>query len=148
MTATDPGTFSHEFIKQMAFDILTESEDGSRLDPNDLQMVEWALNGRLTTSGLVYLHNIYCDVISGTYRRKWLHGIEYLTIGQDGAVFWKGSQVEFFSLAWAGSPAGYMAARNLAIRCIAIEEMGGSPDVVSCIFDWHDGPVVLQGVFI
>lgn len=148
MNATNPETITPELVKQMASDILAGSEDGSLLDPDDLQMTEWAVNGMLLISSLVYFCNMHRDVISGTYRKKWLHGIEHLTLGHDGAVFWKGSQVEFFSITWARSAAGYMAARNLAVRCIAIEEMGGSPDVVSCIFDWHNGPDVLQGVFI
>lgn len=84
-------------IIDMAIAVLRETEDGEKLAPVDLALVEYAVNGALNEAGEVAFYDLHDRAIGQVYRKPWFHGIEGLTKDHEGYVYWKGQQVEHFS---------------------------------------------------
>jgi hypothetical protein len=108
-----------------AVEILRNTNDGMRLNPTDLELVEQAANSWLTEEGEVALSELLSDVTTGEYftsSRRWFQGIEHLTRDHQGHVYWRSARVEHFSFS-----DGYeekQAAVTLAARCRALETKG------------------------
>jgi hypothetical protein len=108
-----------------AVEILRKTNDGMRLNPTDLALVERAANSWLTEEGEVALSELLSDVTTGEYftsSRRWFHGIEHLSRDYQGHVYWRSARVEHFSFS-----DGYeekQAAVTLAARCRALETKG------------------------
>lgn len=82
---------------EQACEILKRTHDGEDLSPSDLRLVQEAVNGNLTPAGKVAFSDLYAQVLSGEYRRPWLHGVEHLTIRHNGDVYWRDVRVENFT---------------------------------------------------
>ena len=111
-------------IHDQAIAILEKTEDGSRLTPEDLKLVETAVNGWLTEAGEVAFAQLYAAVASGDYLVKphWFHDVEHLTRDHEGYVYWKNRCVEHYS--YDDKAREKAAAERLASRCRALEAKG------------------------
>lgn len=107
-----------------AIRILDLSSDGDELQPNDLRLVEMAVNGHLNAAGLDAFDRLHASVMSGLYRAKkqWFHGLEHLTQNMVGYVYWKGVSVEHFDFSDEEKEA--VAAHELVAKCRQLEANG------------------------
>ena len=121
---------------KMSIEILERTNDGDSLTPQDLAIVEGAVNGFLTDEGKQYFRELHSKVMSGSYKKPWFHDIENLTIDNTGFVYWKGKQIEHYNLSWAYTEEGKKSAQNLAERCRIIESRGQEVNTRSVVWDW------------
>lgn len=106
----------------MAIEILRATDDGERLDPTDLYLVQETVNGNITELGEVAFYALHNRVMAGEYKKPWLCGVENLTIDHEGFVYWKGIEVEHYS--FQDAERERKAAEELASRCRHLEEIG------------------------
>lgn len=126
----------HE-ICDRSCEILQRTDDGDRLDPRHLKLIELAVNGALNEKGLQALSDLHKMVMTTGYIKPFFHGIEHLTIDNIGYVYWKGTQVEHYTLSWAYSDKAKKEALELARRCKVIEGRGEKPDYRNTIWTWE-----------
>ena len=122
---------------QMATEILRMTNDGDSLDVWDMKLLESAVNGFLNEAGYQKFKELYSQVIAGDYTLPWLHGIEHLTLDQEGYVYWKGQHVEHYDIPWAYSEKAKLQAEELARRCKILEEQGKEINSVTAIWSWE-----------
>jgi hypothetical protein len=108
----------------IAIDILRASNDGNRLEPCDLKLVELATNGYLNETGEAALMQLRAQVQDGSYfeSHRWFHGIEHLTRDHQGYIYWKGVSVEHYS--YTDREREMLAALELSARCRKLEAIG------------------------
>lgn len=112
-----------ENLHDTCLNILEDTNDGEDLDPQDLALVELALNQQLDEPSLKLIEGLEKAVREG-YKKPWFHGIENLTINTGGYVFWREAQIDHFTLTWAFTTAGEKSAKRLAEQCRVIEAAG------------------------
>lgn len=121
-----------------ALEILQNSDDGNKLDPGDLKLVEAAVNGWLSEAGEAAFYDLHQRVMSNTYVKPWLQGIEHLTRDHQGYVYWKGQEIDH----WCGdlpySERGKREAQMLRDRCLILEAAGKVIDTYSVIWNWPE----------
>lgn len=109
-----------------AIAILGMTEDGARLTPEHMAIVDIAAQGQLTEKGLMELDALLESVKSGAYEQAgWLSclcGIPGLRQDAAGYVYWKGSRVEHYS--HKDREAKCRAAQALAQKCLSLERRG------------------------
>jgi len=112
---------------QRVLDILKRTEDGDKLHPHDLRLVEAAINGHLTPKGEAAFAELYDKVASGAYvspfaKPYW--GIPNLTIDRVGYVYWKGQRIEHYTPGWCWTEEARTRAERLARDCRTLEARG------------------------
>ena len=128
-------------VTDEAIEILQATNDGDDLAPEDLKLLELAVNGFLNEAGDVAFRALVAKVREG-YQRPWFHGIEHLTIDHVGYVYWKGQQVEHYTIgAFAYTDQGVLAAEEVARRCQVLERAGAAVSTRSVIWDWSEEEV-------
>lgn len=68
----------------MACDILRVTNDGEELDPKDLSLLEWAVNGHFTELGEERFCKLYDTVTKDKYVKPYWHGVKYITRDHEG----------------------------------------------------------------
>jgi hypothetical protein len=68
----------------------------------------------------------------------WFHGIEHMTLDEDGYLRWKGQTVERFEPAFAQTDAAKGKARIFAARCRHLEEIGKDVNKFNVVLNWQD----------
>lgn len=124
-------------LNDIACEILRATRDGEDLAPKHLKLVEAAVNGFLNEQGEVEFYKLRDSVRKG-YTKPWFHGIEHLAINHEGFVFWKGQEVEHYTLSWAYSDEAKRSAEEIARRCRVLEVEGVTPTTRSVIWDWRE----------
>ncbi len=119
--------------------ILEKTRDGDDMDPKLLGLVERAVNDRLNDEGHKVFEKLYEEVMSGTYKRPWFHGVEHMVIDHEGFVYWKGNKIEHFTLRWAYSDSAKKQAFELGRRCKILETKGIAPTTGETIWNWKEG---------
>lgn len=122
---------------EMAIAILQKTNDGDDLDPKELKLLENAVNGFLNDYGQKLFTELHQRVIAGTYKKPFFHNIEHLTINHVGYVYWKGKMVEHYSLSWAYSQDAEKSARELARRCLYLEQIGIEVNSSNAVWLWE-----------
>lgn len=122
---------------EMACEIVKETRDGEDLAPEHLWLVENAVNGFLNETGTEKFKALHGEVISGKYRKPWLHGIEHLTLDQEGYVYWKENQVEHYDFPFAFTEKGKTAALELTQRCLHLEARKIEVNSSTAIWHWE-----------
>lgn len=122
---------------EQASEIIRRTNDGDQLAPQDLYLVECAVNGRLNDCGMATFADLYANVTKpGGYTRPWFHGIEHLTKDHAGYVYWKGRRVEHYS--FYGKDAHERekeAAHRLARACLDCEARGLPVTFANLVFE-------------
>jgi len=119
-------------ISEMAISILRTTNDGDRLAPQDLKLVELAVNGMLDDSGEALFQALYLNATKpGGYTAPYLFGIENLTIDHYGVIRWRSTPVEHFDHAVWKKP-GWRDrmrkdAESVAAACRGLEAKGIQP---------------------
>ena len=122
---------------EKAIEILQITDDGDKLSPVDLKLLEMAVNGWLNETGEVAFDDLYNRVSGGAYSPPWFHGIEHLTIDHVGYVYWKGRAVEHYTPSWAYSDDAKKHALELAERCRHLERIGVEANTTNAIWKWE-----------
>ena len=104
-------------------EILNRTHEGDDLAPRDLTIVEMAANGFLNEAGQAEFDRLLVNVRrSEGYQQPWLHGVEHLTKDHNGFVFWRGIEVEQYSI--RDFKQERVAATQLGETCRRLEELG------------------------
>ncbi len=131
---------SQDEITEMAISILQATDDGDQLVPDDLALVELAVNRGLNARGRNYFAELHKNATKpGGYTSPWLFGIEHLTIDVYRWVRWKGVAVETFEHHTWQRP-GWRErmradAEALAACCRRLEARGIKP-TLETVKDW------------
>jgi len=129
---------SKEFSEK-AIEIVQATEDGNRLSPSHLKLVELAVNGFLNEAGEVAFEELYRNAMKPAgYTVPWFHGIEYLTRDHAGYVRWKGTTVEHYDSPWCYTDDARGAAEEVAQRCRLLESIGETPTTYKVIWRWEE----------
>jgi hypothetical protein len=129
-------TISREQVTDMAIAILQATDDGERLAPGDLHLVELAVNDRLNPEGMARFEELHANASKRAgYTTPYLFGIEHLAIGHDRTILWKGVPVEQFDHAVWKRPGWQermrVDARKVAACCRALEAEGTVPSMLT-----------------
>ena len=104
--------------------ILSNTQDGDKLAPEHLYLVEIATNSQLTVKGEKALLDLYQNVKTG-YTKPWFRNIEHMTKDQNGSIFWKDHKIEHFDFDYWRSEgwreAEFKAAKRLETICKILE---------------------------
>jgi hypothetical protein len=106
-------------------EILRATNDGSNLSPDDLYLIECAVNGYLSTVGEDAFKELYDNVcILGSYNKmnNYIFGIEHITEDHEGYIYFKGQQIDHFSHNNAESKRN--AAQEAQNICLLLEKKG------------------------
>jgi len=120
---------------ETACEILRATNDGDNLSPEHLKLVEMAVNGFLNEAGEKAFDELYEQCKAG-YKKPWFHGVENLTIGHLGYVYWKGQEVEHYDSPWRWTDEAKKAAEEVARRCKILEEQGKPINCGTVIWKW------------
>lgn len=121
----------------LAIEILQKTNDGDDLDPQDLKLVEMAVNGFLTEAGYQAFNELHQKVLKG-YTKPWFHDIEHMTRDHVGYIYWKGHRVEHYDSPWAYSQGAKKQAEELARRCRILESEGQELTVSTAVMRWPE----------
>lgn len=116
----------------MAITVLRLTNDGDKLAPQDLKLVELAVNGRLNETGQALFQALYQNATkTGGYTEPYLFGIEHLTIDHYGVIRWRSTPVEHFDHAVWQRPGWRdrmrQDAESVAACCRSLEARGIQP---------------------
>lgn len=120
---------------EMALEILKKTNDGEDLCLRHYWLVENAVNKKLNNRGSDEFKKLYQTIISGKYKRPFLHGIKHLTVSSKASVCWKGIPIELYDYVFVFSKEGKEAVRELAKRCRHLENIGVKVDATN--IGWH-----------
>jgi len=120
-----------------AIAILKKTNDGDDLSPQDLSLLETAVNGWLSESGEAVFEELCRKVKNGTYKPQWLNGIEHITRDHNGYVYWKGREIEHYDSPWCYSKEGREATIELSNRCRHFEHIGVEINTSNVIWYWE-----------
>jgi hypothetical protein len=123
----------------MAIAILKATHDGEELDPCHLWLVQEWVNDHLNEKGEAAFRELHNQVVSGRYKKPWLHGVENLTRDHEGYIYWKDIQVEHYSFSGEGArEREKKATEELGRRCRILESKCIEPTSKSAIWDWDE----------
>lgn len=126
-----------ESICEAAIDIIHRTNDGNDLAPEHLKLVENAVNGFLNEAGEAEFYRLHGMVKVG-YKKPWLQGVEHFTINHAGYVYWKGNQVEHFTLEYAYSSKAKTYLVELGKRCEFLEAKGLPVNTSYAVWRWEE----------
>lgn len=105
---------------EKAIQILQLTDDGNKLSPRQLHLLESAVNNILSEAGQQEFNNLYLYVLQGDYK-QWFHDIEYLDKSHQGYVYWKGILIEHYS--YQDYEKEKADAQRLASKCKYLESI-------------------------
>jgi hypothetical protein len=104
-----------------ALEILRLTEDGNKLSPSQLYLLQLAVNNHLNELGQQEFNKLHQKVLDGNYQ-EFFHDIEHLTQDHEGYISWKGIPVEHYS--FRDYEKEKAAAQDLAAMCRHLESIG------------------------
>ena len=114
--------------------IISKTENGDLLSPDDLKLTENRVNDRLSEYGLAVLDKLYEQVTAGVYKKPYFHGVEFMTNDHEGYVYFKGEHVEHYSSFWAYTLDAKNSLKTLQQYCLYLENKGGEINSVKAMF--------------
>ena len=106
---------------EKVLEIIQKTNDGNELAPHHLKLTENAVNGFLNEKGLKALDELYNQVQNG-YKKPWFQGVEHITIDNEWYVYWKGVQVEHYTLSAMLPEKQKKEAEELSLMCQWMEK--------------------------
>lgn len=131
---------------EMAIEILQKTQDGNILSPQELSLIEGAVNDWLIEKGEQMFNELYQSVMNGTFvpfNKRWFRDVENITADTKGAggglwIYYKGINIEHYDLPWAYSEPALKALQELKHRCETVEARGDEVNANTVIWDWKD----------
>jgi len=123
--------FTQPSRTEEAIEVLQLTNDGDDLAPQDLSLLQGAVNGHLTETGLATFDDLHDRCKAGSYQRRFLFGIEPLTQDLEGYVYYKEFRVEHYSFSNDSALTERLRqdAILLVISCRQLEEMNITPSI-------------------
>jgi len=119
--------------------ILKKTNDGDLLDPSDLKITEYAVNGHLNEAGREVFEKLYQRVvIDESYTKPYLHDIEHITRDHMGYIYYKGIHVEHYDSDYVYSKAAKNELLELKRRCEFLERKGIEVSCGSVVWGWEN----------
>lgn len=119
---------------ERAIQILQLTNDGDKLSPGQLHLLELAVNSNLSEIGQQDFDELYKKVLENNYQ-EWFHNIEHLTEDHEGYIYWRGIQVEHYS--HRDFEEEKADAQELATRCRYLESINVEVSQITAIWHWH-----------
>lgn len=123
-------------LNKMAQVILSKTNDGEKLDPSELYLLQEAVNGNLNQRGIEIFTNLYERVDKGEYIKPFLCGIEPFTLDLEGYVYYKDKQVEHFAYTHMGRKEMEKELEILKRRCQYLESIDVELSTITLIWRW------------
>jgi len=129
-------------ISERAISILQATRDGDILAPQDLKLLENAVNGHLSDAGMERFNDLHDSVMIGAYQNRGFHGQADLSCDHEGFVYWKGIQVEHFTRPY--DPAHTAYCEELVGRCLHLQTICVPVNSGTTVWywDWFDGMTI------
>ena len=119
--------------------ILKKTNDGEDLDPGDLKLTEYAVNGFLNEGGREVFEKLYQTVVvDGNYVKPYLHDIKHITRDHEGYIFYKGIHVEHYDRDYVYSEDAKNSLLELKRRCEFLERKGIEVSSVNAVWAWDN----------
>lgn len=126
-----------EDISGKACEILGKTNDGDLLDPQDLKLLEGAVNNYLSVEGREIFEKLYRSVVvDEVYTKPFLHNIEHLTRDHDGYIYYKGINVEHYDRDYVYTEAAKSKLLELKRQCEFLERKGVPVSGSEVIWGW------------
>lgn len=129
---------------ELACQILEKTNDGNDLSPEHLKLLEMAVNGILNDRGKQAFRALHKQVTEGNYVKPWFMGIKHVTVDHEGYVYWKGVQVEHFTLSIKDND-WKKDTEELAALCLWLEKQNIEVNSLSYLKHCLDKPVKEMG---
>lgn len=131
---------------EKVFTILEKTNDGNLLSPDELFLVETAVNGYLTEKGENVFNTLYKCVIEETFipfNKRWFRGVENITADTKNAggglwILWKGNKIEHYDSHYAYSEEALKELYELKRRCEILESQRKEISVNTIIWSWNN----------
>lgn len=120
-------------ISDMACEILQKTQDGDKLAPQHLKLLENAVNGFLSEKGEVAFYELYENVKTG-YTKPWFLNVENFTQDIEGYVYYKGVHIEHYSHMTYDEALKEL--KELETRCLILEASDIVPNSSTAIWQW------------
>ncbi|MBD2503885.1 hypothetical protein [Anabaena azotica] len=116
--------------------ILSNTNDGEKLSPRHLTLIQLVVNNLANEAGLNELQRVY-EMVNNNNYTDWFYGIENLKKDHQGYIYWRNKYIEHFSYKddYEGER---LAAEKLASRCKHLESIGVEIDIDSVVFRWEE----------
>lgn len=155
-TATTTAT-TEKSLHELTLEILQATNDGNKLRPWQLDLLQTAINNKLTEDGERLFRLLYQVVQEGTQWQYFslstlverlnnpdtpipviaLHGVPHLDYDNRGNIYWKGMCVEHYTHPTSSEMAD--SARRLGQRCQHLEDLGIPLEYLSgCLFHYEE----------
>jgi hypothetical protein len=125
-------------ICDMSCEILRATNDGSRLAPKHLYLLQLVINGDASEYGMKEFEKLHEQVMAGTYSKDvvWHMGVEHVTKDHEGYIYYKGHHVEHFS--HYNGRDELIATIQLAQTCELLESKGVELNTVTAVWKVED----------
>lgn len=125
-------------ILDTSCNILSLSNDGDDLSPNDLKFIENVANFGVNEEGEIYLYELETKLEKGIYKKACFYGVENLTQDHEGFVYYKDIHVEHYS--YRDHEEGKKSAIILKSRCEVLEKNNIEISCHNAVWCWgkHD----------
>jgi len=100
--------------------ILQLTNDGDKLSPNQLSLLELAINNHLSELGQQAFNELYQKVLADDYQ-EYFHNIQHLTKDHEGYIYWKDKVIEHYS--FQNYEEEKKAAEQIAAKCRYLESI-------------------------
>ena len=117
---------------ELACDILRATKDGDELAPQDLKLLELAVNGVLNEAGKAAFMELHRNTTKPKgYTVPWFLGIEHMTRDHERYIYWKSVRIEHFDHDHWQQQGWHERmkadAEALAVHCLDLEAHGFTP---------------------
>ncbi len=134
----DTQAISRDQMAEMTIAILQATDDGDKLSPSDLVLVELAVNDMLNPDGIEAFRQLHHNATKTKgYTVPFLFNIEHLTIDHDRFILWKGIVVEHFDHGVWRKPGWEERMRDdaeeVAATCRLLESKGVEPSTATVL---------------
>ena len=115
--------------------VLQATKNGGKLAAQHHRLVELADHGvPLSPYQQKELDGIYVKLPE--YTPPFVHGVEHMTIDQEGVLYYKGVAVDYGALAWTTTLGGRADVLRVQDQCRYLEAQGIRPTVQEIFFNW------------
>ena len=129
-----------------ACQILERTDDGNTLAPEELSLLQGAVNDVLNEYGEKIWKELHTAVMKETFipfKDRWFRGIVDITADLAGAggglwILYKGKQIEHYDMPWAYTEEALTSLIELKKRCVTVEESGQEINTTNVIWKWDN----------
>jgi len=131
---------------ETACEILGSTNDGDDLSPNEMSLVQDAVNGFLNDYGYKTFEALHRLIMGGSFvpfQERFFRGVENITADGKGAggglwIYYKGNHIEHYDSRYAQTDEGLKELKELQRRCMILEGAGKEVNSGTVLWGWND----------